>query len=207
MEPQETIHADYDWIFHGRYFKHYRYPKKISNDEIETYKDGLTEIIPDKLREILDRSNELKVNRDAGLEIISKRTAPESMERLFLSTFIFCEYAEYFVVQKWLKYWLSVWEKIQPQSSRIQHTFEKRNELNLERAKETRIEDIYEGQLRHNGSRFSGLCPFHEEKSPSFFIFPNNHYHCFGCQAHGDVIDFVMKTKSLSFVEAVNSLL
>lgn len=51
-------------------------------------------------------------------------------------------------------------------------------------------------------------CPFHEEDSPSFHIYPNNGWHCFGCQAHGsNAVDFVMKKQNLSFVESVKFLL
>jgi len=49
------------------------------------------------------------------------------------------------------------------------------------------------------------LCPFHEEKAPSFYI-KNNYYYCFSCGVQGDVIDFVMKQKKLDFVSAVKFL-
>lgn len=50
-------------------------------------------------------------------------------------------------------------------------------------------------------------CPFHNEKTASFRIFPDNHAHCFGCDWHGDSIDYLMKTQNLTFKEAVKSLL
>ncbi|HBU99635.1 CHC2 zinc finger domain-containing protein, partial [Thalassospira lucentensis] len=50
-------------------------------------------------------------------------------------------------------------------------------------------------------------CPFHSEKSPSFTVNDQKgFYHCFGCGAHGDVISFVMNTRGLTFVEAVEVL-
>ena len=56
-------------------------------------------------------------------------------------------------------------------------------------------------QLRRVGRRFSGLCPFHDEKSPSFSVnAEQNLYYCFGCQAKGDVITFVRETEHLDFV-------
>ncbi len=59
-------------------------------------------------------------------------------------------------------------------------------------------------QLRRQGRNQIGLCPFHKEKTPSFSVNDDKgFYHCFGCQAHGDVIDFVMHTENLSFPEAV----
>src|SRR5918998_1148267 len=63
-------------------------------------------------------------------------------------------------------------------------------------------------QLRRaSGSRFTGRCPFHEEKTPSFSVNPvEKLYYCFGCGKGGDVISFVRETENLPFVEAVESL-
>ena len=52
-----------------------------------------------------------------------------------------------------------------------------------------------------------GLCPFHNEKSPSFTVSPTKQfYHCFGCGAHGTAIGFLMEHAGLTFPEAVNEL-
>ena len=57
------------------------------------------------------------------------------------------------------------------------------------------------------GGNFKGLCPFHDEKSPSFHVRPRSgSFHCFGCGEGGDVISFVMKIDHLSFAEAVERL-
>ncbi|MDQ1627160.1 MAG: primase [Actinomycetota bacterium] len=57
------------------------------------------------------------------------------------------------------------------------------------------------------GGNFKGLCPFHDEKSPSFSVRPSvGSWHCFGCQEGGDVISFVMKLDHLSFAETVERL-
>ena len=57
------------------------------------------------------------------------------------------------------------------------------------------------------GGQKKGLCPFHDEKSPSFHVTPSKgYYHCFGCQTGGDVINFVMKMDHTSFVETVERL-
>ncbi|TAL54916.1 DNA primase [Pandoraea sp.] len=62
-------------------------------------------------------------------------------------------------------------------------------------------------QLKKGGANFMGLCPFHNEKSPSFTVSPTKQfYHCFGCGAHGTAIGFLMEHTGLSFVEAVNDL-
>jgi CHC2-type zinc finger protein len=62
-------------------------------------------------------------------------------------------------------------------------------------------------ELKQRGTRHVGLCPFHSEKTPSFYVFDDNHYKCFGgCGEHGDVIDFVQKLYDLSFPEALRHL-
>ena len=61
--------------------------------------------------------------------------------------------------------------------------------------------------LRRVGSRHVGLCPFHHEKTPSFYVDANSQlYHCFGCSAGGDVLSFVMKHRNLPFVDAIQQL-
>ncbi|MEA2449386.1 MAG: primase [Thermoleophilaceae bacterium] len=61
--------------------------------------------------------------------------------------------------------------------------------------------------LRRVGSRWTGLCPFHDERTPSFSVNADHKlYHCFGCGASGDAFDFVQELESLSFKEAVEQL-
>jgi DNA primase len=62
-------------------------------------------------------------------------------------------------------------------------------------------------QLKKGGANFLGLCPFHNEKSPSFTVSPTKQfYHCFGCGAHGSAIGFLMEYSGASFPEAVRTL-
>ncbi|MCH9630941.1 MAG: DNA primase [Chlamydiia bacterium] len=61
--------------------------------------------------------------------------------------------------------------------------------------------------LKRFGSAFKALCPFHDEKTPSFVVQRgDSHYHCFGCGAHGDAIAFLMSHLKISFVDAVEML-
>jgi DNA primase len=60
-------------------------------------------------------------------------------------------------------------------------------------------------KLTRSSRDWKGCCPFHNEKSPSFYVYAD-HYHCFGCGAHGDAIGFVMQTQNAGFMEAVESL-
>jgi DNA primase len=61
--------------------------------------------------------------------------------------------------------------------------------------------------LKRRGRRYVGLCPFHQEKTPSFNVNPDiNHFHCFGCHEKGDAIAFLQLTEGYDFVEAVRAL-
>ena len=75
---------------------------------------------------------------------------------------------------------------------------------------QVRIEDVvgdYVQLKRAGADSLKGLCPFHNEKSPSFHVRPNHgHFHCFGCGEGGDVYAFVQKIEHVSFVEAVELL-
>ncbi|MCL6449744.1 MAG: DNA primase [Acetobacteraceae bacterium] len=62
-------------------------------------------------------------------------------------------------------------------------------------------------QLRKAGKNFVGLCPFHQERTPSFSVSPDKQmFYCFGCQAGGDVFNFLMKKENLTFPEALELL-
>ena len=61
--------------------------------------------------------------------------------------------------------------------------------------------------LKRSGRNFFGLCPFHNEKSPSFSVSPDKQiFHCFGCGVGGNVFTFLTKIEGISFVEAVQTL-
>jgi len=62
-------------------------------------------------------------------------------------------------------------------------------------------------KLTRRGREYAGLCPFHHEKTPSFYVVDDkNFFHCFGCGAHGDAVGFVMRADNLDFLEAVEKL-
>ena len=62
-------------------------------------------------------------------------------------------------------------------------------------------------KLRKSGANWSALCPFHKEKSGSFYLYPGTaSYYCFGCHEHGDVFSFVMKMETITFPEAVRAV-
>lgn len=62
-------------------------------------------------------------------------------------------------------------------------------------------------QLRHRGRTHTGLCPFHNEKTPSFVVYPETQsFYCFGCGAGGDVITFIKRINNVDYIEAVKYL-
>lgn len=68
------------------------------------------------------------------------------------------------------------------------------------------IEDVLGSyiNIKKAGKNYTALCPFHTEDTPSFYIFPETQtYHCFGCGAHGDVINFIKEYENLNFMEAL----
>ncbi|MBV9735734.1 MAG: DNA primase [Acidisphaera sp.] len=60
-------------------------------------------------------------------------------------------------------------------------------------------------RLARSGRNWRGCCPFHEEKSASFYVY-DDHFHCYGCGAHGDAVSFVMQSQGAGFMEAVEQL-
>ncbi|MER2025576.1 MAG: CHC2 zinc finger domain-containing protein, partial [Eubacteriales bacterium] len=62
-------------------------------------------------------------------------------------------------------------------------------------------------RLKRAGSNYTGLCPFHNEKTPSFSVSrPKQMFYCFGCHEGGNVLTFMMKYNNMSFVEAMQAL-
>src|SRR3954464_6476215 len=62
-------------------------------------------------------------------------------------------------------------------------------------------------QLKKGGANYSGLCPFHNEKTPSFSVSPSKQfYHCFGCGVHGNAIGFLMAYGGMGYVDAIKEL-
>src|SRR6266566_10131374 len=62
-------------------------------------------------------------------------------------------------------------------------------------------------RLTRKGREHAGLCPFHNEKTPSFYVVEDKgFFHCFGCGAHGDAIGYVMRADNLDFIEAIERL-
>lgn len=78
----------------------------------------------------------------------------------------------------------------------------------IEQVRRYPTDQLFEGRLYRTGKTFKAKCPFHEERTPSFYFYTDGSYHCFGCGAHGaNAIDYVMAFEKLSFLDAVRRLL
>lgn len=108
------------------------------------------------------------------------------------------------VYEKKLKYWGGFLKTTKSESSL---RGENLSDSDIEQAREFPVDELITERIWSYGSRRKTFCPFHQEKTPSFVIYPDNSWHCFGCQAHGrNAIDFLMKRGGLSFIEAVRQL-
>ena len=101
--------------------------------------------------------------------------------------------------KKWLKYWLRL-SGYEPGGLSI-------TSVAVQKAREYPTQDLIP-EARPCGSKFRVACPFHDERNPSFYIYPNGSWHCFGCSAHGNnAIDFMQKANpEMGFMEIVGKL-
>lgn len=79
------------------------------------------------------------------------------------------------------------------------------NDTMVQAAKEYPIQDLYTGKLHKAGRLLCGKCPFHSEKTASFYI-KENKYKCYGCGVWGDSIDFYKRLNNVDFIRAVKAL-
>lgn len=154
------------------------------------------DIIEEKVSEALQRKHEILKRyeyRKKNLSLIKDHISNTEYE-LLIGIEIYRK-IEIEYIDKWIRYWQGFLKK-------------DKEELDLDTARQYPIQDLYEGKLRKSGPNFFGCCPFHAEKTGSFYIYTrSNRFHCFGCQEDGDVIDYVMKAYNIPFIEAVRRLI
>lgn len=176
--------------------KKYVLPPK--NIEVVGFEDTLLTIIPDKIKELISRLEE--ITKIYQQRLASLKPIPGEFN-FFVEFYEYDYQSENLYIEAWLEYWNNLLKpKINYKPSKI-------TDEGIQKARNFPLEKLYKGDLVRSGSRYKGLCPFHEEKTPSFFIFDNNKYHCYGCQEHGNPIDFLMKVENISFKDAVKELL
>jgi hypothetical protein len=182
----------------------YHLPKQYSPAELLKIFPEAKEIIPEKLREwkLNLKKKERAIGNiltniyGRGLDATSGMLAEEAVKVFLLPELIECD----------------------RQISRLNRLMsllcnDGQNKIDysekIERARNFPIQEITNQfiSLRQSGKNSSGLCPFHNEKHASFYIYPEtNTFHCFGCQANGDVIKLTMHLHGINFKEAVRML-
>lgn len=186
------------------------YPPRMPDDfDLTPFADALRELIPDKVHELmLEMDEAVKEYEDwrVMLTHLRARGKLDDFALWFWSYWRECRFVRYDVDRRWLNYWLDLYSRLpEPEFKRIPPT--KHEDWDLDRIKRIPIENFYEGELRTVANRLSGKCPFHEERTPSFFIFTDdNHFHCFSCARHGSVIDYIMELKDFDFKQAIDFL-
>lgn len=188
---------------------HFVNPPPIAKGDLE-WKEGVKEMAEAKIVEILERYDviEERYRKNVNLAHNLYDEADDFRLEFYLIIEAY-DATEIVFLKKWLKYWKRLYETVTNERIlNIDYPDKRFTDDQLEQAREVPIESLYTGDLRTIGSKLVGLCPFHEEKTASFTIFTNeNNYHCFGCQEHGDAIDFKMKTGGIDFIKAVKELL
>lgn len=185
------------------------YPPRLSEDfDYKAFSSGFNDIADEKSLEVIEQMDALDHNLSLWARAIDNCKSRGELDEFgvyFFSLWSALQYGDYDILQKWLVYWMTLSEKMSDKPRRI--IPDNFKEIDVESIKMYRlIESYYQGQLR-GSVRLTGKCPFHEERTGSFFIFTNsNTYHCFGCGLGGDVIDFVMRQNSLTFQEAIKFL-
>lgn len=181
-----------------------RQPRHTNQFLIETFgRETVKEVCADKIRELLSEYDLLKASYKKKKEYLEIRKLDE----------------------KSFWYWyveLTTGEdlrKLAKELKRLSHLYllaadklpkpkGKLSDDDIQRAREHPIADLYDGKLVRCGRDFKALCPFHKEKSPSFYLYTEtNKYHCYGCQKHGDPINYLMELKGYKFPEAVKELI
>lgn len=181
---------------------HYRkFQKSPSLQEIvEAFADECKEIAP---RELRRWEEALKAYKRQFIESPLGRVSPK--DRSLIKKILIAQYPN--------------WEVISELSSRIRKLRrlialakrrpKRREDLSVEEARRYPLPQLCEDlgiELRRVGRYWRGLCPLHPDTHPSFTVYEEGRWYCFGCQKGGDTIGLVMKIKGLTFIETVRFL-
>jgi DNA primase len=151
------------------------------------------EIIPEKIKEWKQRKKQ--VISDFRRLLSKYKNHPDKL----------------FLINLWKPKYEQKLKEIDRHISRLKEYLQKNKKIDLEKIKEIPLLEVITSFMdipyKNSGNKYYLKCPFHDDNRPSFVIYPNsNTFHCFGCGASGDVIDFVMKIKNCDFKTSVNYL-
>lgn len=180
--------------------------QKFNTDElIDIFgKEEVTDLCIEKIRGLFPEYNFHKRLFEEKLKYLNARRFNEIQEHIIKMAIELGHRDSAIDLIKQLRYLSTLYLKVQNKALKFNNSLT--NEV-IERAREYPTHELYEGKKIKSGRRFFALCPFHKERTPSFFFYENGSYHCFGCQVHGfNAIDYIMKLRNLSFKEAVLNL-
>lgn len=180
-----------DWTWVGSYFRHYTKPPKFTEPM-----DGIEDTACAKLAELSDRLLEI----ESEYELECKRIVDENLHPLYRQVARHKLEDEKKHIELWQAYWQRFLQPVKTEHEDLTQA--------IERARAYPIENLVHNEMRPFGALLRGACPFHDERTPSFVIYPDNGYHCFGCQAHGNnAVDFYLTLNPQeTFLDAVRSL-
>lgn len=182
-------------------------------DELRRYHQSLSfeispnewaKIAPEAVKDVsimlLDRCEELEktkkqIEKDL-MEVKNKDETTQAIREVFIEITLAKKAVRLENEISWLKRYLANFVEERPEIG----------EEEIEQAKNIPLEDLVDN-LKLSSGKLITCCPFHNEKTPSFTVFKNNSYYCFGCGESGDSITYIMKTKKIGFIEAVKYLL
>lgn len=168
---------------------------------LETYSD-IIPALPTILAECEEKKRALERQAISELKRAKNNQKEHHITVLTLSTGIGVEIIK---LDKNIRFLNNLIFLSKPKNNGYKSTYyelEKRKQIALE----TPIETLLNTKVRKAGKNKTCLCPLHSERTPSFTIFSNNRWYCFGCNEGGDAISLVMRLHNLSFVRAVQFL-
>lgn len=147
---------------------------------------------------LLEKTNQLEKLKNKIKSDLSEKMTPD--QKMWRESFIELSLGvNAAILEKqisWLKRFIANFTEDKPEIG----------EEEIEQAKQVPLETLIP-DLKLKSGKLIRCCPFHDEKTPSFTVFNNNHYHCFGCGEHGDPITWVMKSQHINFIQAIKYLI
>jgi hypothetical protein len=175
--------------------------RKLQRNDSARSEVDLLATLPNAKSMILEKIREWQ-RYEANLKLIIERKLKNSpsayFEKLIFREWIkINEASDILVARRHIK---RLGYLIKPQSSSRQIS-----QADIDTAKESPIQNLLSDyDLRPSGKNFKALCPFHAEKTPSFYVYPlTNSFYCFGCGLGGDVLNLVERLYGCGFIEAV----
>lgn len=180
-------------------------PKFTDSELLEFFPDAIDQVLPDKAKELGDESVRLiKQIKQIHSSLKGKNLTAALLNLEILKQ---TKVRRLLENEKNIAFYDRLIAKRHPERF---HNKREASQANLERARSVPIADLAISNLqriRKTGKNYSALCPFHEDKQPSFILYPDsNSYYCFGCHKHGDVITFTQELFGMDFPSAIRYL-